>query len=145
MVTRFLGRPEQVESTLRNHHLKGVTEVEDTAEIYLKNGDKTALIYASTAYTQDAPVLIELHTEKAVLRLGDDRREIREDGNTHFMDFAGAERMGRSYWGAGHKACIRDFYRSIREARPYRNDAASCEDTVQTMLTIYEQNPKALG
>lgn len=140
----FLGLPEQVESTLRNHHLKGVTEVEDTAEIYLKKQDQAALLYFSTAYVEDAPVLIELQLERAVLRLEDDRLEIRHDGKTQTIEFEKETRMGRAYWGAGHKKCIRDFYRSIAENRPYQNDAASCEDTMQVLLGIYAQNEKAL-
>ena len=144
LAVRFLGAPDTVESTMRNHHLKGVIQVEDTVEIFLKKQNKTALIYATTAYTEDSPVLIELHLENAVLRLEDDRLEIRQNGSVHAMDFEAAERIGRSYWGAGHKKCIRDFYRCASENRPYGNDAASCEDTMRTLLKIYEQNPREL-
>lgn len=138
----FLGMPDQVESTMRNHHLKGVIEVEDTAEIYLKKQDRAALLYFSNAYTEDAPVLIELQLEKAVLRMEDDRLEIRQGGAVTVKEFEKETRMGRAYWGAGHKKCIRDFYSSIRDGRPYQNNAASCEDTMQTMLKIYAQNGK---
>ena len=47
--------------------------------------------------------------------------------------------IGRSYWGAGHKACIADFYRSISRETPYQNDPASCEATMQTVLKLYAQ------
>ena len=140
----FMGKPDLVESTLRNHHLRGVTEVEDTAEIYLKAQDKVALLFFSTAYTEDAPVLIELQLERAVLRLEDDRLEIRQGADIQTVTFEKETRMGRAYWGAGHKKCIRDFYDSIREGRPYRNSAASCDDTVQAMLAVYAQNGKEL-
>ena len=46
---------------------------------------------------------------------------------------------GRSYWGAGHKACIADFYRSIETGTPYPNAPASCEATMQTLLKLYAQ------
>lgn len=141
----FLGMPDRVESTLRNHHLKGVVEVEDTAEIYLKKGNKTALLYFSTAYTEDAPVLIELQLERAVLRLEDDRLEIRQGGTVQAMTFEKEMRMGKAYWGAGHKKCIRDFYNSILEQRPCQNSPASCEATMRVMLEIYAQNGKGLG
>ncbi|MBR6186498.1 MAG: Gfo/Idh/MocA family oxidoreductase [Clostridia bacterium] len=139
------GMPDRVESTLRNHHLKNVVEVEDTAEIYLKSRDKTALLYFSTAYTEDSPVLIDLQLERASLRLEDDRLQIREDGGVRTIEFAKETRMGRAYWGAGHSKCIRDFYRSIREGRPYRNDAASCENTMRVLLDIYAQNGRDLA
>ena len=144
LVVRFLGAPTQIESTMRNHHLKGVIEVEDTAEIYLQSDGVPALIFASTAYAADAPVLIELLLEHAVLRLEDDQLEIRRtEGNRSFA-FERAERIGRSYWGAGHKACIQDFYHSVMERRPYQNDAASCDETMKAMLKIYAQNGKEL-
>ena len=44
--------------------------------------------------------------------------------------------MGRC-WGAGHKACIADFYRSIAEKTPFANDPASCEATMRTLLAVY--------
>ena len=60
----FLGAPDQIEGSLRNRHLRNVIEVEDTAEIYLRKGVVPALLYASTAYSRDAPVWMELHLEK---------------------------------------------------------------------------------
>ena len=131
-------------STIANHHLRGIIQVEDTAEIWMKNGDTTALLYASNAYTADAPVLIELQLEDAVLRVEDDRLELRRQGTAVQLHCAADEKIGRAYWGAGHKRCIEDFYRCLSHPETYRNSAASCENTMQTLMKIYEQNPAAL-
>ena len=135
----FLGLPDQAEIALRNHHLKDSIEVEDTAEIYLRKGDIPALLYASTAYSQDAPVIIELHLEQAVLRLEGDVLTVIQEGKKQEISCETDPVIGRSYWGAGHKACIADFYRSIEEGTPYANRPACCEDTMATLLKLYAQ------
>ena len=47
--------------------------------------------------------------------------------------------MGRAYWGSGHKACIADFYHSIETGKPFRNHPGSCENTMKTLFSIYDQ------
>ena len=137
LIIGFLGMPGQIESTLVNHHLRGAIEVEDTAEIYLQRGGVPALLYASTAYSQDAPVLIELQMERAVLRLEGNGLTVIQDGKRQDIPCDAFPALGRSYWGGGHKSCIADFYRSIAAGIPYANDPASCEATMQTLLQLY--------
>ena len=60
----FLGKPVSVEAQTANHHLPGVIEVEDMMEAYIRYADAAACFYATTAYTEDAPPLIELSCEK---------------------------------------------------------------------------------
>jgi len=135
----FLGFPDQAEGALLNHHLREAIEVEDTAEIYLRKGNVPALLYASTAYSQDAPVLIELHFDQAVIRLEGDLMTVIRDGKKQDIQCVTDPVLGRSYWGAGHKACIADFYRCLETGTPYRNDPASCDATMQTLLKLYAQ------
>ena len=139
LIVGFLGLPDQAEAVMYNHRLRGVIEVEDTVEIYLRKGDVPALLYASNAYSQDAPVIIELHFDQAVVRLEGDMMTVIRDGQKQDIPCVTDPVIGRSYWGAGHKACIADFYRSIETKEPYRNDPASCEATMQTLLKLYAQ------
>ena len=139
LIVGFLGLPDQAEAVMCNHRLRGVIEVEDTAEIYLRKGDVPALLYASNAYSQDAPVIIELHFDQAVVRLEGDLMTLIRDGQKQDIPCVTDPVIGRSYWGAGHKACIADFYHSIETKKPYRNDPASCEATMQTLLKLYAQ------
>ena len=135
----FLGTPDCAEAVMRNHHLSGITEVEDTAEIYLRKDRIPALLYASTAYSQDAPVILELHLEQAAVRLEGEMMTVIREGQRQEFTCKTDPAIGRSYWGACHKACIDDFYRSISRGTPYQNDPASCEATMQTVLKLYAQ------
>lgn len=137
LVLGFLGKPDVAEATMSNHRLSGVVEVEDTAEIYLRRGDVPALLYASNGYSQDAPVLIELHLDRATVRLEGDRMEIRSGDSVCQCALESGPSLGRSYWGAGHLACIRDFYRSIVAKEPYVNAPATCDITMQTLFVLY--------
>ena len=139
-----MGKPDQVASTIANHHLRGLIQVEDTAEVWMKRGDTTALLYASTAYAADVPVLLELQFQDAVLRLEDDRLELRRQGEVIELPCPADEKIGLSYWGAGHKRCIGDFYRCLPYPETFLNNAASCEDTMQVLLKVYEQNADEL-
>ncbi len=140
LVIGFLGMPDQAEAVMRNHHLRGSIEVEDTAEIYLRKGNIPALLFASNAYSQDAPVMIELHFEQAVIRLEGDVMTVFRDGKKQEVPCTTDPVIGRSYWGAGHKACIADFYHSIRTGTPYRNAPETCEATMRTLLKLYTES-----
>ncbi len=146
LLVRLMGKADAVDCYMANRHLKGAIEVEDTVDAYLTLGGKPALFYATTAYTDDAPVQIELHLEKASLQLlGTDRLEIRTREGIQVKTFQGDEALGKGYWGNGHIACIADFYDSLTQKRPYQNDLASVANTVDAMLRMYEQGRKTLA
>jgi UDP-N-acetyl-2-amino-2-deoxyglucuronate dehydrogenase len=140
----FLGEPDLVEGTVKNHHLKGIIQVEDTAEAYFRFGDIPVLFYATTAYCTDAPVLLEFACEKAVIRIENERVQYcysdgrMEEKNLHFSSVSSG--YGKDYWGNGHQACISDFYRCIEsgEKAPISLEDASC--TLKMMLGIYESS-----
>ena len=144
----FLGAPDTAEATFRNHHLRGAVEVDDTAEIFLARRGVPALIYASTALSRDAPVIIELHLEKAVVRLEGDGMEILADDKVEkrtSQSSAPGVPPEKSYWGAGHAACIADFYRCISLGTPFRNSPDGCETTMRVLLDLYARCPRDLG
>lgn len=145
LLVRMMGPAEQVEAHMANHHLRGVIETEDTVEAYFKLGSKPVLFFASTAYAADAPVLIELQMERAVLRLEQNALEIRTDAGVERPAFDLPETLGKGYWGNGHLPCIRDFYHAIAEGKPFQNDLASVRDTVSLMLAMYDQGRASLG
>ena len=139
LILRFLGEPDTVEASMRNHHLRDTVEVEDTVEIYLRRDGIPALLYASTAYSQDAPVIFEVHLEHAVLRLEGDLLTVVSGGTKQEIPLVTDEAMGRAYWGSGHKACIADFYRSVETGEAFRNSPSSCENTMKTLFRVYDQ------
>ena len=143
LLVRWLQKPVETEATMSNHHLKGVIEVEDALEAYIrfKTGEKdtVACFYATTAYIQNAPIMIEIACEKAVIRLEDALVTCRyEDGRMDTYSCVKANIPGKSYWGAGHADCIADFYDCVQTGREYPNDLPHIEDTLQEMMDIYE-------
>lgn len=138
LLVTLLGRPDTVEAMMANHHLRGVIDTEDTVSVYLRRGNVNALLFASTAHSADAPVLLEAQTERAVLRVEEDRLEILSGGRREALVLPEDEKLGKSYWGAGHKACIADFYQSLEESRVFKNALGHCTDTLETLLSIYE-------
>ena len=145
LLVRLMGKPEKVEAHMANHHLQGVIEVEDTVDAYMVLDGKPALFYATTAYSTNSPVLIELQLENAVLRMESDALEIHTKGNVEKRTFQLPETLGKGYWGNGHFTCIADFYHSLATGEPYQNDIHSIEDILAVMLQIYEQGKKDLA
>ena len=140
----LLGKADHVDAHMSNHHLKGVIEVEDTVEAYLSLQGKPALFYATTAYVQDDPVLLEIALEKATLRLESDILEIRTRSGVEQKHFVLPKSLGKDYWGTGHHPCIEEFYRCMKEKEPFMNRIDTIRDTAEAMLQIYEQGKKDL-
>lgn len=139
LMLQFLGRPKQVEASCLNHHLKGVIEVEDTLEAYLDFGDVKGIFFATTAYSTDSPVLLELHCEKMTIRMEEQRVTISHgDGTRQEILFAEQEiGLGKAYWGNGHYTCISDYYRHIMAGEKPPISIRSVEPIASTMLAVY--------
>lgn len=141
LLVQFFGRFSGVEASMANRHLKGVTQVEDTLEAAIDFSGRRALFYATTAYCTDAPVLLELVCENCTMRMEEEKVSLTwKDGETehHTLPPTGPLTQGKSYWGHSHGLCIGDFYRSLRENTPFRNDIPGVKDTVELMLSIYD-------
>ena len=143
LLGQFLGRATQVEASMMNHHLKGVIEVEDMMEAYLTfGGGASAIFYATTASCADSPVLVELACENATIRM--------EEGQEVSITWADGSKErhsltskpvagGKAYWGDSHGLCIQDFYRCVREGKPFRNDIAGIAPiAAELMLSMYQ-------
>lgn len=143
LLLHWLGKPVRTEASMCNHHLKGITEVEDTLEAYMvfSEGERpvSASFYATTAYAIDAPVFLELACEKGFVRL-DGMVVCCQAGEMEpvYWQAPRASAPGKAYWGMGHEACIRDFYDCLESGRAYANDLASAENTFNTVMDIYE-------
>ena len=140
LLLRYLGKPVKVRASLSNHHLPGIIEVEDTVEAWMEfEGGGRACFYASNGYACDAPVLLEIQGEKGRITIDDQEVRLQTNGvGTERFDASRSEGIGKSYWGVGHKACIRDFYDSLEKGKNFPVDLASIETTFDTMMRIYE-------
>ncbi len=142
LMLRYLGTPETVKASMHNHHLKGRIEVEDTVEALMNfTHGKRACFYASNGYAADAPVILEIQGEKGRIMICDNEVTVwsREGGPEHII-CEETKGIGNGYWGAGHLACIRDFYEALRAGETPATNLKSEEVTFDTMMRIYEEN-----
>ena len=139
------GGCDSVTAHVFNDHLKGVIEVEDTAtaRLQLKNG-VPAILYATTGYSADADVFIEAIMEKGTFRLEGERLiRINPNGFTEVLcEKSNRQFTGKSYWGHGHPAIIRDFYDSIKTNRKFEIDAAEGSKAPRIVAACYESSEK---
>lgn len=132
-------QPQTVDAVMTNHHLKGIIEVEDTLSAYITYPDTKVSFYATTAYAVNSAPFIELECENMRIRM--EEMELHcyyPDGSCKEIDVEKKAGLGKSYWGAGHEDCIRDFYCCLKENRRFNQDLAGVEDILRIMLLIYQ-------
>ncbi len=135
----LMGMPDDCRCIMTNAHLNGVIQVEDTAAIYLKFGARPGLMYASTAYAVDAPVLIEVECERGAVRIEGTDVGVRQ-GGAWTLESCEEQRGGaKSYWGNGHLRCIEAFYRCVKRGEAFPTSLRAVVPTVDAMLKCYEQ------
>ncbi len=137
----FLGDPVSVEANICNHHLKGIIEVEDTAEAYIRFKNQNASFYATTAYCTDAPVFIELVCENMTLQLEANELVCRyPNGEKESIRFQKEDFLGKDYWGEGHMALVKDFYQCLLSGRHFAIDIDEASRALNLMLGIYRSS-----
>lgn len=140
LLTYFLGAPISVDAVMANHHLKGKIEVEDMMEAFIRfEGDKNACFYATTAYVEDVPPIIEISCQHRIIRI--EEMEVTyyfKDGTVEKIHVESDEKLGKSYWGAGHRNCIVDFYQSIEKDIPFPLELSNVKETILLMLGMYD-------
>lgn len=140
----FLGKPHYADARMSNHHLPGVIEVEDTVEAYINYEKASASFYATTAYCDDAPPIIEIVCENMTLRIEEPNLTLLyKDGSIEIPSLErpavkGDVPEGKSYWGKGHAACIGEFYECLESGERFPQDLEGVADTLQLMLAVYE-------
>ncbi len=139
LLVYLLGKPLWTDAGMKNHHLQGIIEVEDTMEAMVRFADSSACFYATTAYCTDAAPLIEIVCENMTIRMEDPQVTVfYRDGRVEKPSVDAQRPMGKSCWGSSHAACIAAFYRAIREGERFTEDLDGVMDTVQLMLAVYE-------
>lgn len=124
------GKISSVTATTSNKSLKEVIEVEDTVDAYLKyeNGAR-GIFYATNAYSDDSPVLIELEFENASFKYTSNKLY----RNDEFLCSDETKFIGKSYWGSGHERTLYDLY---TEKKLLGLD--DIKNTMDTVFAIYE-------
>jgi UDP-N-acetyl-2-amino-2-deoxyglucuronate dehydrogenase len=125
-----------------NDHLKGKIEVEDTANVrFVYDDGMIALFNATTAFSMNADIIIDLFCEKATLRIeGDNAYVINSDGIEQLHLAESSSFVGKNYWGRSHGLLIKDFYDCIKNDRKFPIDAYEGGKAVDEFLTIYKSS-----
>lgn len=101
-------------------------------------GGAAALLYVSTGYSSNPPVIIEIDCENCRIRLEDPNIQIWwKDGRREEIHFEQAAMLGKAYWGTGHDSCIRDFYQSIQRQTPFCVGMESVKPTMDLLFGLY--------
>ncbi len=139
LLVYLLGKPLWTDAGMKNHHLRGIIEVEDTMEALVRFRDSSACFYATTAYCTDAAPLIEIVCENMTIRMEDPAVTVfYRDGRVEKPPVDAQKPLGKSCWGSSHAACIAEFYRAVREGERFTEDLDGVLDTVRLMLAVYE-------
>ena len=116
-------------------------EVEDTAEFVAEHaGGARSAFYATLANAFNAPVTLDVVTEKAVLSLRGDLTVTHEDGRVDIVPERTSGSGGRSYWGVSHELLISDFYARLDDGDPFWISTAEAEKSLRIIKEIYGQS-----
>ncbi len=108
----YCGRPTAVTAAVANRHLRGVIDVEDSADLLLRFENGThGHFSATTAYETDAPNFVEVLTEGHRLVLYGNR--LYDNDDAVLLDGSAAAYVGKCCYGDGHMTLIRAFYEAI--------------------------------
>jgi predicted dehydrogenase len=135
-----------VSGNASSRFLGGAIDVEDTAEFVAEhaNGARSTF-YATVANAYNAPVTIEVVTDKAVLSLRGDLTVTHADGRVDVVPERRTTSGGRDYWGVSHELLIADFYACLADPEPFWISPAEAEKSLRTIKDIYRQSyPDAL-
>ena len=139
LMLRYMGKPLSLSATTANHHLKGVIEVEDTCEIFLRfEGGGVGNFYATTSYVSNASIIMELAFPGHVVSFINDK--VYDNGEPVALAENTAQSVGKSYWGKGHKGIISRFYSALEKNEPVPVSLSSGALSLSVLLAAYRSH-----
>lgn len=137
----FLGEVESVKGHASLDKNYDVTEVEDTAQAFIrfKNG-ATAVFYATNCNTLNSDIELELYFEKGSLLFRDDALYRCADGKIELVCKNDNLLNGKSYWGNGHIRMITNFYDAVSGKDVYYCDISDAVQVLGIIAGIYKDS-----
>jgi len=138
----LLGDVVRVRGNTGRYALDGIVDVEDTASVVLHHaGGARSVFFATVTNVTDAPVTLEIVTERAVLLIrGDLTVTYLDDGRTETVAERVVDTGGKAYWGASHDLLITDFYRTLDHPQPFWIDPEEGTRSLRLVDRIYRLN-----
>ena len=121
LVQWLAGPALTVAGQINTQSLRGVIEVEDTAQFRIRFASgAVGIFFATTGYGVDDEVEVEIVLEKETFWLRSDRLYRRPQGGELELICRneGLIPKGKGYWGTGHLMQLRDYYESISQGKP---------------------------
>ena len=147
LVQWLVGPVSSVRGNASTRALDDVIEVEDTAEMVLThdNGARS-VFYATLAHTSNAPVDIEIVTERATLHLRGDLTITHADGTVETVTERKTAEGERAYWGVSHELLIQDFYAGLGTDAPFWIGPIEARASFDIIQDVYDQSfPERAG
>jgi UDP-N-acetyl-2-amino-2-deoxyglucuronate dehydrogenase len=137
----FGGEVERIKGHADTRCFGGIIEVEDTAEatIYFKNGAR-GIFYATVCFTDNSPVVIEIHCEKGMLTILDGELYITRNGERELLvcdELASGE---KAYWGLSHEKLIKHFYGCLLHDTADYIKVPDAAVSIEMAMGIYESS-----
>jgi UDP-N-acetyl-2-amino-2-deoxyglucuronate dehydrogenase len=146
LVLWLMGEVSHVEGHVSTRALADAIEVEDTAEIALQHASGArSVFYATLAHAANAPVSIDVVTERATVSLRGDLTISHADGRTETVQERTAATGGRSYWGVSHELLIADFYARLGDEEPFWISPREALRSLRIVKDVYRQSYPGLG
>lgn len=137
----LLGAVTGVSGHCATRVLGPVIEVEDTAEMVLEHaGGARSVLFATLAHVTDAPVSLEVATERAVVHLRGDLAVAWRNGAVDVVGEQQGPAVGRSYWGLSHEALLRDFYARLDDPEPFWLGPREAMASLRIVHEVYAQS-----
>jgi UDP-N-acetyl-2-amino-2-deoxyglucuronate dehydrogenase len=137
----LMGDVTTVNGDAATRFLGDTIEVEDTADFVAEHtSGARSVFYATLAHAANAPVTIDVVTERATLSLRGDLTVSYADGRTEVVAERKAPSGGRAYWGVSHELLIRDFYARLDDDDPFWISPEEADKSLRIVQDVYRQS-----
>ncbi len=138
LLSWLLGDVVAVDGSAARRFLPAPIDVEDTADAVLTHASGArSVFFATLANAVDAPVAVEIVTERATLTLCGDLTVRHADGRVDVVRERVARSGGRGYWGVSHELLIADFYARLSDAEPFWITPTEAMKSLRIIEQIY--------
>jgi UDP-N-acetyl-2-amino-2-deoxyglucuronate dehydrogenase len=139
----YLGPVTDVRGTVATLALPDAIEVEDTAALRLEHrtpaGETVGSVFhATNGHLENAPVTVEIVTERARLLLDTDLTVTHDDGRVEIVRPAFVASGERAYWGGSHGLLIDDFYRHVKAGKHFWIDGPAALESLRVIQEVYD-------
>ena len=102
-------------------------------------GGARSVFYATLAHAVNAPVAIDVVTQKATLSLRGELTVSYADGRVDVIAERQAPSGGRAYWGVSHELLIRDFYAQLGREAAFWISPREAAKSLRIVQDVYRQ------